>query len=287
MDRPKAAVDGKLQVGLLKGLGTRPKVFEAGEPLFWDDPHISSEMLRAHLDPKVDAASRRPETIDTTVAWLVDHLGLEPGDSVLDLGCGPGLYCTRLHQRRLRVTGMDYSHRSLDYARAAAAQSGRDIGYVYQNYLTLDLFEQFDAIFLIYCDFAVLAPSDRDDLLGRVRRALKPGGRFAFDVFTPANRPATETSSWVARERGFWRPDPYLCLENTFYYPEEQVFLDQYVVVGEDLSVKVYRNWDQVYTPEAIMPVLEAQGFRDAEFWGDLAGAPYNPDAPCLGIICR
>ena len=33
-----------------------PAPFTLGESLFWDDPHISSKMLAAHLDPVVDGA---------------------------------------------------------------------------------------------------------------------------------------------------------------------------------------------------------------------------------------
>ena len=43
-------------------LQEKPAPFTPGEPLFWDDPHISTHMLAAHLDPDFEAASRRPET---------------------------------------------------------------------------------------------------------------------------------------------------------------------------------------------------------------------------------
>ncbi len=81
-------------------------------------------MLATHLDPTIDLASRRPETIDRTVAWIVETLGLEPGDSVLDLGCGPGLYTQRFAQRGQRVSGVDYSRRSIEYAGQQAEEKG-------------------------------------------------------------------------------------------------------------------------------------------------------------------
>jgi SAM-dependent methyltransferase len=276
-----------LDIDLIRKMGAKPKVFEPGEPLFWNDPHISGEMLKAHLDPNTDAASRRPEMIDQTVSWLISHLGLKPGDKLLDLGCGPGLYCERFHDHGLVVTGMDYSRRSIDYARKAAADSGRNIEYIYQDYLTLDFESRFDAIVLIYCDLAVFAPAKRDELLRRVHRALKPKGAFAFDVFTPDHRPAEERLSWSAHERGFWRPNPHLCLTCELYYPDEETYLDQYVVIDEDLTVKVYRIWDKVYTPESIEPVVRAQGFNEIEFRAGLTGKPYAKGEPCLGVICR
>jgi hypothetical protein len=57
----------------LKQIQGKPEPFTPGEPLFWDDPHISEKMLAAHLDPSSDLASRRPETIERSVKWLVRH----------------------------------------------------------------------------------------------------------------------------------------------------------------------------------------------------------------------
>lgn len=107
---------GQLNLVALVDLQMKPEPFTPGEPLFWNDPYISLQMLQAHLDTGSDLASRRPETIDAIIEWIVAKVGLEPGDSVLDLGCGPGLYTSRLAEHGMRVTGVDYSKRSIDYA---------------------------------------------------------------------------------------------------------------------------------------------------------------------------
>jgi SAM-dependent methyltransferase len=111
----------------------KPAPFTPGEPLFWDDPHISTQMLKAHLDTGNDLASRRPETIQRSVDWMIETLGLQPSASILDLGCGPGLYATRLAEQGLRVTGVDYSRRSIE--------------------------GQYNAALLIYGDFCPLSPA--------------------------------------------------------------------------------------------------------------------------------
>ena len=116
-------------------LQNKPAPFTPGEVLFWDDPHISSQMLEAHLNPEIDAASRRPETIDRSIRWLIARLDLQPGDSILDLGCGPGLYASRFARAGLQVTGVDYSRRSIEYAVKHANENKLDIHYRYQNYL--------------------------------------------------------------------------------------------------------------------------------------------------------
>lgn len=109
-----------MNMDFIRHLQEKPHPFTPGEPLFWDDPHISTQMLKAHLNPDNDLASRRPETIQKVVDWLIASLDLQAGDSVLDLGCGPGLYAARLAERGLRVTGVDYSRRSIDHANTYA-----------------------------------------------------------------------------------------------------------------------------------------------------------------------
>ena len=101
-----------------------------------------------------------------------------PTSTLLDLGCGPGLYCQRFARRGLTVTGLDLSAGSLAYARDVARKDGLAIEYIEANYLTLDVVESFEAVVMIYHDFSVLPDDGRDELLRRVRRALKPGGVF-------------------------------------------------------------------------------------------------------------
>ena len=277
-----------LNLDLLQALQEKPEPFTPGELLFWDDPHISKQMLATHLDPSIDLASRRPETIDRTVAWIVDTLGLEPGDSVLDLGCGPGLYTQRFAQRRLRVSGVDYSRRSIEYARQQAAELGLDIHYRYQDYLTLDDPAQYEAAFLIFGDFCPLPPEKRSRLLQNVRRALLPGGRFVLDVSTREGRMLWKGEKrWYVAESGFWKPGRHLVLEEGFDYPEQAIFLNQYTVIEADGQVSVYRNWFQDYNPESITQELEAGGFVVESTWGDLTGTPYEEGSGWIGVVAR
>jgi SAM-dependent methyltransferase len=277
-----------LSLDTLQQLSVRPPLFAPGEALFWDDPHISQQMLAAHLDPATEAASRPPDVIDRTVNWLIEVLPLKPGDAVLDLGCGPGLYSERLARRGLRVTGIDYSRRSIDYARQVAAEHGLSIDYRYQNYLTLDEEPQYDAVLLIYGDLCVLSPEKRDALLDRVHRALKPGGQFVFDVTTRHLRTrAGRKNGWYVAESGFWKPGPHLVLEQGFDYPEHDTYLDQYIVIEADGRLSVYRNWFLDYSPQTITPVLEARGFVVRGVWGDLTGLPYTPGSEWIGLVAQ
>ena len=265
----------------------KPQPFAEGESMFWTDPHIAKQMLSAHLDPNMDAASRRPETIERTTQWIAASVGLPPGGAVLDLGCGPGLYAERLARAGFAVTGVDFSQNSIDYAVKHAREQQLPIQYRCQSYLDLDEPARYDAVLLIYGDYCPLSPELRAKLLANVRAALKPGGRFILDVTTPLlHQKYGLKNGWYAVGSGFWKPGPHLVLEQGFAYPGD-LFLDQYIVIEDDGKISVYRNWFQDYTPETIRAELEAGGFAVESLWGDLTGTPLMPESEWIGVVAR
>ncbi len=280
--------DHELDFTKLMEYQVKPAPFASGEPLFWDDPHISGQMLATHLDPDTDLASRKPETIDRSVGWMMTALDLKPGDKLLDLGCGPGLYANRFAQLGIDVTGVDYSKRSIEYARSYAEMVGLEITYRYEDYLDLADEALYDAAVLIFGDYCVLDPEGRQQLLRNIHRALKLGGKFVMDVSSVhLEDHQEEKSSWYAAKAGFWRPTPHLVLETGFKYPEEMIYLDQYIVIDEDGTTAVYRNWFQDFDRELIVAELESSGFDVLSLWSDLTGTPYQEGSEWIGLVAR
>jgi SAM-dependent methyltransferase len=275
-------------ISQLINLQKKPTPFTPGESLFWDDPHISKQMLDAHLNPDFDAASRRPEIIERSVKWLIENLDLKADDSILDLGCGPGLYTSRFARAGLQVIGVDYSRRSIEHATKYANENNLNITYRYQNYLELSDENQYDAALLIYGDFCPLNPEQRATLLNIIYHALKPNGKFVLDVSTREHRKKNgNKNGWQALESGFWKPGPHLVLEDGFDYPEQSIWLDQYTAIEADGKISVYRNWFQDYTPETITNELAQNGFAVEDLWGDLTGQPYTSESEWIGLITR
>ena len=279
---------GTLDLMLLMEAQEKPEPFTPGEPLFWNDPHISSQMLTVHLDPDTDLASRKADTIDVSVSWIIETLGLQAGDAVLDLGCGPGLYAARLAQHGLAVSGVDYAQRSITYAREFASEHGLAINYHWQNYLALEDENLYDAVLLIFGDYCTFPPEDRRRLLGNVNRALRPGGHFILDVSTRVLRDRYGLKNgWYVSQGGFWRSGPHLVLESGFDYAHEAIWLDQYIIIEPSGKMTIYRNWFQDYDRESIIEELTEGGFDVQSVWGDLTGTPYNEEGEWIGLVAK
>ena len=91
---------------ILKSLAERPEPFSVYTAAdLCTDEYVSSRMLEAHLNPVRDQASRAPEALDRVVKWMETHIGLA-GQTVTDLGCGPGLYAERMAMAFGRKNGM-------------------------------------------------------------------------------------------------------------------------------------------------------------------------------------
>ncbi|PTL82248.1 class I SAM-dependent methyltransferase [Vitiosangium sp. GDMCC 1.1324] len=115
-----------------------------------------------------------------------EALGDITGQSVLDLGCGAGLYTRRLAQRgAARVVGLDISPNMIDYARAREAEEPRGIQYVLDDASNAGRLGPFDVVTGVY----VLPYAQTLEKLRAMCRgahdALRPGGRFITVVVNP------------------------------------------------------------------------------------------------------
>ncbi len=241
--------------------------FSKGSHLMWEDPHISGQLLQFHLDPSNDAASRRPETIERTVNWLNDEV-LKGPSRILDLGCGPGLYCERLKKLGHDVIGMDISPASIEFAREQTRKNESSIEYIHRDYLEEDLPTDFDLAMIIYCDLGVFGDADRDKLLSKIFSSLKKGGSIVFDLPGPSGYDELKESinKEIGEEGGFWSPGPYIHTERVFKYQEPRTILHDHSVVLEDNEIRTYRFWDRFYSREEIEKFLGKAGFSNVKF---------------------
>lgn len=240
----------------------KPAPYTPGTAQMWVDEHISTQLLQVHLNQNIELASRKESTITKTISWILNKVDGSQL-TILDLGCGPGLYTEKLANHGHQVTGVDFSARSIEYANASAQKKKLNICYRQQDYLTLTEENQYDLIMMIFTDFGVLSPEQRTRLLAKIHKALKPGGTFILDVLNNnASIKELGKRDWEMAESGFWRPEPYLALSESFYYENEDVTLNQHIVIAEDGEYEIYRFWVHTFSHSDMNRIFVRAGFN-------------------------
>ena len=118
--------------------------------------------------------------------FLAEHAGMLEGP-VLSLAEGEGRNAVFLATEGLDVLGIDASEVGLNKARRLAAVHGREIRTQVEDLAAYEPPpEAFGAVVSIFAHL----PSDvRERLYPLVERALKPGGIFLLEAYTPAQLP--------------------------------------------------------------------------------------------------
>ena len=273
----------------LERINERPEQFQfytASD--LWTDDHTSKQMLSFHLNEAIDVSSRNAAFINRSVEWIASEFHIGRNSRIADFGCGPGLYAAPLAKRGANVTGIDFSGRSIEYAKEVAAREQLNISYVKQNYLEFETEDLFDLVLMIMCDFCALSPKQREGILSKFHRILRPSGSILLDVYSlSAFEQKEEVATYeVNQHNGFWSPNKYYGFLNTFKYDEEKVALDKYTIIELDRTRKVY-NWLQYFAPEDLEREFIEAGFSVKELYSDITGTPYDRNSSEFAVIAN
>jgi len=215
------------------------------------------------------------------VDFLVDALGLLPGDRVLDVGCGPGRHAHELASRGIGVVGVDVSRTFVDLA-VADAPAGAE-------FHCLDAREmawagEFDAaISLCQGAFGLAggpaapvgdpaAPDPDGVILERMAAALRPGGRLALSAFSAyfQVRYLDELDDFDA-DRG--------------------VHHEHTELRDPDGAVRAAELWTSCFTPRELRLLAGRAGLRVEDCWavapGDYARRPPDLEHPEFLLVAQ
>ena len=273
----------------LEEISNRPKPFEfytADE--LWTNSYTSAQMLKYHLNENIDVSSRRISFIESSVEWIKNRFRIGPKSRIADYGCGPGLYSSRLAKLGARVTGIDFSKRSIEYAEIIAKKENLSVRYINENYLNFETNDEFDLIIMIMCDYCALSPIQRTIMLKKFRKQLVNGGFLLLDVYSlSAFEKRKEQSLFEENLRdGFWAEDKYYVFQNTFKYEDLKVVLDKYTIITEKESKVVY-NWLQYFDFNILKDEFSACGLEIIEKYADVAGNEYRNDGDEFAVIAN
>ncbi len=125
---------------------------------------------------------------------VVTLLNPQPGEQILDLGCGDGALTEQLAASGAIVTGVDASPTMLDAARKRNLHSARSIEFAHHNATALPYERQFDAAFSNAALHWITGLSGQQAALAGIHRALRPDGRFIAEMGGQGNIAAIRTA---------------------------------------------------------------------------------------------
>lgn len=114
-------------------------------------------------------------------------LNLQPGETVLEIASGNGVFARRMARLGVHVLATDFSSSMLERAQARASEYGDRI-----EYRLLDATSQEQIVALgklrfdaAVCNMAIMDMAEIDPLMRGIRQVVKPGGRFVFSLCHP------------------------------------------------------------------------------------------------------
>ncbi len=149
-------------------------------------PHTPTLPARGQVWNSADYAANGRFVADLAGAVL-DLLAPQPGERLLDLGCGDGALTEQLAATGALVTGVDAS------AAMVAAARARGLTIPHGSATEMHFDQPFDAIFSNAALHWIPTP-DQPLALAAAFRALKPGGRFVAEMGGQGNIAAIRTA---------------------------------------------------------------------------------------------
>ncbi|AUD07220.1 class I SAM-dependent methyltransferase [Spirosoma pollinicola] len=121
------------------------------------------------------------EWTTSEVDFLIETMGIKPGNSILDIPCGYGRHALELAKRGLQVTGIDISAEFLQMLRKQAGADKLSVHVIQGDILTTDVGYSFDGAYCLGNSFGYVDYEGMNQFVARVAGALKPGARFVIN----------------------------------------------------------------------------------------------------------
>ena len=258
-----------------------PHAWGEGEHLPWDDPSFSEKMLIEHLNPEHDQVSRRLEIIDQQVDWIHRTILNEQQTKILDLGCGPGFYTSRLAQLGHECVGIDISPAAITYAREHSQKDNTSCVYIEHDVYSADYGSGYGLIMMLFGKFNAFNPMDVYEFFGKAWMALEEGGVLLLEphTFIALEKLGKRESTWYAVNNGLFSEKPHLCLQENCWNEGNSTLTKRcYIVDTQTAQVRYIAQCYQAYTRPRIQTLLKDRGFEDISFFSTLSGEQNTHD---------
>lgn len=231
----------------------------------WNDPVFSARILKEHLSQDHHLASRKQQAIENQCAWIHSRYLSGETASILDLGCGPGLYAELLAGDEHDYIGIDFSPASIEYASSKYAHN-KWYSFVLGDVVEADFGGLHDLGMMLYGEINVFPPHNTRRILSKAHASLKPGGTFIIEMqrFETVKGVGESPTTKTEADAGLFSDSPYVCLTENTWHEDEGIAQQVFTVQAEDEGdSKVYKSTTKAWTEDEMIALLNEVGFSD------------------------
>ena len=265
-----------------------PAPWSEGDNIPWNDPEFSERMLAEHLTQDHDLASRKEPSIDSHVEWIFSEVLGGRTARILDLGCGPGLYTSRLAVKGCDCVGIDFSPASIRHAKEVADSEALSCTYHAADVRDGQFGEGFDLAMMIYGQLNVFQRDRGLEILKNAYRAIKPGGSLVLEVQAKEQirEGGQSPPSWYSTPSGLFAETPHIVLQDNFWNEDVSASTNRFSIIdGATGGVRSYSVSNEAYTEGELINAIELAGFTDARWFPSLTGAPISKEQDLPVIV--
>jgi len=202
---------------------------------------------------------------------------------ILDTACGTGMHAIALAQRGYDVTGADLSVGMIERARDNAAAVGSEARFVVAGFgeLTERVGDGFDALLCLGNSLPhVLTADALRETLTDFAAGLRPGG-LLFIQNRNFDAVMTSRARWMPPQAHREGSREWLFIRFYDFNPDGTLAFNILTLRRDEVG-----EWTQQIEATTLRPLLHAElldavaaaGFSDAACYGDMQGAPFDPE---------
>lgn len=218
-----------------------------------------ADFFDTHYSDEYFAYATDQERTEREAEFIFNQLQLTQKSHVLDLACGNGRHCLALAPQVARVTGFDRTQAFIDAALEARGHLGAEnVELVVGDMRELEYESEFDAVVNYFTAWGYYSDEENFDVLKRVRKALKPGGRFLLETL---NREAMLRN---------YRPQGYTKRDDGSYMLEQRRFdlqsgrnFNIRTTISAEGAIEEHHFDHYMPTPDGMIRHLKDAGFSE------------------------
>jgi ubiquinone/menaquinone biosynthesis C-methylase UbiE len=242
--------------------------------------HWTDELFNGLYDSEYENIMADTLRAERESQFVVRELALGKQDRVLDIACGQGRLAFLIAQTVREVVGVDFTERYIQRAKELAQEKKiTNIQFIVGDMREMEYDSEFDAAYNYFTSWGYWNDETNQDILRRICRALKPGGRFLLECISRDGLMRRfQPRGWVE-----FADDSYLLEDRAFDFETgRSTAVRTYITPG---GVKKLEISIRLPATEELLKMFHEAGFSSARIVEAPEGGDVTPESYRIAII--